>query len=157
MLLPHREIEWNTYKDPDTVIRTVNSMTEATTKPWKTESSRLFWGSVGTDSFQIGPYFGTMVNYSTCIRITGAVSAAEPGTHIRLIFEMNPYARIFMRFWYGGLLFFFLLSLPILPQAPMGAVVPACMFLFGQALIGISFKIQADKAISILQNVLPST
>lgn len=157
MLLPHKEIEWTTHKDPDTVIRTVNSMTEATAKPWKTESSRLFWGSVGTDSFQIGPYFGTMVNYSTCIRITGAVSAAEQGTHIRLIFEMNPYARIFMRFWYGGLLFFFLLSLPILPQAPMGAVVPVCMFLFGQALTRISFKIQADKAIQILQNVLPPT
>ena len=157
MLLPHKEIEWTTHKDPDTVIRTVNSMTEATSKPWKTESSRLFWGSVGTDSFQIGPHFGTMVNYSTCIRITGAVSAAEQGTHIRLIFEMNPYARIFMRFWYGGLLFFFLLSLPILPQAPMGAVVPVCMFLFGQAFIGISFKIQADKTISILQNILPST
>ncbi len=155
MLLPRRDLEWNTYKDLDTVMRTVNSMTEATSKPWKTESSRLFWGSVGTDSFQIGPYFGTMVNYSTCIRITGAVSAAEQGTHIRLIFEMNPYARIFMRFWYGGLLFFFLLSLPLQPHAPMGTVVPVCMFLFGQALTRISFKIQADKAIQILQNVLP--
>ena len=157
MLLPHREIEWDTYRDPDAVIRTVNSMTEATAKPWKTESSRLFWGTVETDSFQIGPHFGTMMNYSTCIRISGSVRAAESGSHIRLVSEMNPYARMFMRFWYGGLLFFILLSLPLQPHAPMGTVVPVCMFLFGQTFIGISFKIQADKAVSILQNVLPPT
>ena len=62
MLLPRREMSWDTRKDPRTVMNTVRSMTEPTMKPWKKESPRLFYGSVSEDRFELGLYQEPMMN-----------------------------------------------------------------------------------------------
>ena len=110
MLLPHRELEWTTGKSPETVMRTLDSMTEPTQKPWKDESTtRFFWGAVEPGSFLIGPYLYNFLfirNYSVSIRIRGSVIPEAQGSRISLKMEMNRFAQVFMPIWFAGVFFF---------------------------------------------------
>ena len=161
MLLPHRELSWDTYKDPQTVMNTISSMTEQTLQPWKSESSRLFWGTVEEDSFQLSPRLETFSQgYSTTIRIEGKVIPASQGSHISIKMELQSFARGFMRVWFGFVAFFFCIFLLILLHDPgsgfRGVITALVMILGGQALIRILFKRQADKAEAVLREIFPS-
>ncbi len=160
MLLPHRELEWDTGKCPENVIATIRSMTEPTTSPWKKETRRLFWGIVDSDSFQIGLHIGAMMNYSAVILINGNVTLAGNGSHLSLKLELNNYARPFMRFWFGGVTFFFFVSLFAVLLGPTkswgGPLTALGMFLFAQIGVRIGFKRQADRAEAVLREIFPS-
>ncbi len=158
MLLPRRELSWDTWKDPRTVMDTVNSMTEPTMQPWKKETPRLFWGTVGRDSFEIGLHSGATMRYGSSIIIYGSVAPAEHGSHLKLKMELNNYARPFMRFWFVGVAcFFFLLLLFHRPgDGWIGPLTALGMFLVAQVAERIGFKMQADKAEKILRDTFPS-
>ncbi len=159
MLLPHRELEWDTGKCPENVIATIRSMTEPTTSPWKKETRRLFWGIVDSDSFQIGLHIGAMMNYSMTILIHGSVSLAGQGSHLSLKLGLNEYARTFMGFWFGGVAFFFFISLLAVLLGPskswVGPLTAIGMFLFALIGVRIVFKRQADRAVAVLREIFP--
>ena len=164
MLLPHRELEWTTCKSPETVMRTLASMTEPTQKPWKDESTtRFFWGTVEPGSFLIGPYLYNFLfirNYSVSIRIRGSVIPEAHGSRISLKMEINRFAQVFMPIWFAGLFFFFCVLLVIFLRSHAFDWPPLLlvtfMFVFGQALVRIPFKVQADRSEAVLREVFPS-
>jgi|SRR6187551_977617 len=154
-LLPYRRYELVSTKAPSEVEAALRDAVEPKSIWRFSTATRPLEGEVGDAVFDVRRIIGYRNSFLPQIR--GKISAAPEGSRIAITMRLHPLVLAFMTFWLGVVGVGCVWSLVAELQkggAPLKALGPAVMFIFGWALSAGAFTFEARKADVLLASTM---